>query len=131
MIKYETVRKISLTDWDNLVIETYKKPYSFQQQDGCRYRGIYEFNVPSDYDGDNEEKNDSIPFDINGELMCVKFDVWLNTPIESINKNFDESENRGNLFWYRNFYPPIEMISNDLFKKGLIDKGSYFIKIDW
>lgn len=35
-----------------------------------------------------------------------------------------------NLFWERNFYPDINTLANDLYKKGLIKKGEYLIVID-
>jgi hypothetical protein len=37
---------MDLQEWDDLVIKTYGKPYSFQQQDDCRARGIYKLCVP-------------------------------------------------------------------------------------
>lgn len=35
MLKYNNTKLIELCDWDNLVKETYGRPYSFQQQYGC------------------------------------------------------------------------------------------------
>lgn len=35
MLKFETKKIIDCFDWDELVTETYGKPYCFQQQDGC------------------------------------------------------------------------------------------------
>jgi len=54
-------------------------------------------------------------------VMGVKFDVWLNADP----KDFDE------LYWKRHFYPDIHTVANDLHEKGLIEKGSYKIEIDW
>lgn len=31
MLNYKNVKTIELGDWDNLVIETYGKPYNFQR----------------------------------------------------------------------------------------------------
>jgi hypothetical protein len=35
------------------------------------------------------------------------------------------------MWWTRNFYPSVEMVANDLHKKGLIEAGDYVINIDW
>lgn len=40
MLKYTNKKVISVQDWDELVQETYGKPYSFQQQNGCQDREI-------------------------------------------------------------------------------------------
>lgn len=56
----KNVKMIDVSDWDNLVSETYKRPYNFQQQDGCKSRGIFRLTIPSDYT-DDENMHDSIP----------------------------------------------------------------------
>ena len=43
MLKYTEKRVIDDTDWDDFVKSVYKRPYKFQQQDGCKSRGIYSF----------------------------------------------------------------------------------------
>ena len=40
MIKTKNVKMVEVSDWDKLVEETYGKIYSFQQQDGCKARGV-------------------------------------------------------------------------------------------
>lgn len=45
-VPFKTKKVIDVDDWDRLVIETYKRPYCFQQQDGCKDRGIFDFTVP-------------------------------------------------------------------------------------
>jgi len=70
MLKYNKTNMIEVDDWDNFISDTYKKPYSFQQQEGCKSRGTFSFNVPSDYT-DDDEMNDEIPIEINGEIMGV------------------------------------------------------------
>jgi hypothetical protein len=35
------------------------------------------------------------------------------------------------LCWERNFYPCLDMVVNDLYKKGLIEEGEYVINIDY
>jgi len=133
MIKYKNTKVIEVTDWDNLITETYGKPYSFQQQDGCKSRGVHVLTIPSQYAESNDlEMNENILFEINGDEMGVKFNTWLNTSVEEINKKHPERyRGQNNLFWDRNFYPDVDVIANDLHKKGLIEKGEYTINIDW
>jgi len=76
MIKVSNTKIIDCHDWDKLVVETYGRPYCFQQQDECQSRGLFELSIPSDFTM-NDEMNDSIPEKVNGEEMGVKFDVWL------------------------------------------------------
>lgn len=150
-IKYKNTKVIEVNDWDNLVTETYGKPYSFQQQEGCQSRGIVNITIPSDdYD---EEMNDRISEVINHESeMGVKFDVWVKRdPKESLNPSKEElkdcpyywgkseddemiwkkDQSHINMFWERNFYPDLQTVANDLYKKGLIEAGEYTINIDW
>ena len=131
MIKYKIEKVIDVDDWDKLVKETYGKPYSFQQQDGCRDRGVVHISVPCDYaNGEDEEMNDSIPKVINGNEMGVKFAVWLTSDPKEWNGDAGDRM-FVDMFWERNFYPSIYMVANDLYEKGLIEKGNYTIDIDW
>lgn len=151
MLKKSTKTFIEVQDWDKLVQKTYGKIYSFQQQEGCKSRGIVHITIP-DEDYENDEMNDSIPELINGEKMGVKFDIWLNrdpkaplnptdTELKSSayywgkNKededNYKNSNSHINMFWGRNFYPSPQAVANDLHKKGLIEAGQYVINIDW
>ena len=149
MLKYKQKRTVDVSDWDRLVEETYGKPYSFQQQDGCKDRGTFSLEVPSKYTED-EEMNDSIPEVINNESeMGVKFAVWLardpNAPLnpskeelEACNyyygedeKTWKEDKSHIRMFWERNFYPDVNTLANDLYEKGLIEEGEYLIDIDW
>ena len=119
---------IDVSDWDTLVTKTYGRPYSFQQQDGCKSRGREHVTVspdePDDYD------NDSVPDVVNGEDMGVSFAAWLvRDPKEWAGKAGDEQ--LLDLFWERNFYPTAESIGNDLLKRGLLEAGEYVIDIDW
>ena len=117
-----------LYEWDSLVNDIYGKPYSFQQQDGCKSRGTYSFTVPDDCDDDYD--NDTIPETIDTSVMGVSFKAWLERdpkqPVgDCTNNSFIE------LWWERNFYPDIQMIANDLYSKKLLDAGDYLINIDW
>lgn len=133
MLKYRIEKVIDCQDWDALVEKTYGKPYCFQQQDGCQPRGSVRITIPSKWvDEADEEMNDDIPFEINGDEMGVKFEKWLKTTPAEVNKNNPESyPGQNSLFWRRNFYPNIDVVANDLYKKGLIEAGDYTINIDW
>lgn len=127
-MKITNKKFIEVNDWDELVEETYGKPYSFQQQDGCQSRSIVEITIPSN-DTQDSEMNDSIPEVINGNQMGVKFDVWLKKDPKDNSQKWDDWEI--DLFWDRNFYPDLQTIANDLHSKGLIEAGNYVINIDW
>ena len=75
MIKYRTERVIESGDLDELVTETYGRPYQFQQQDGCKSRGIEYITVPEPEAYDCED--DSIPEVVNGDDYGVSFKAWL------------------------------------------------------
>ena len=128
MIKTKTKQVIDVGDFDNLVTETYGKPYSFQQQDGCKERQQVDITVPDDaYD----YENDTIPEEVNGEEMGVSFAAWLaRDPTQKLDTE-DEWDHGLVLFWERNFYPDVQMILNDLHAKGLFPAGEYIIDIDW
>lgn len=130
MIK--TVNMIEVDDWDTLVETTYGRPYSFQQQDGCKSRGVEKITVPTKYAYDYE--NDSIPEVVNGDKMGVSFAAWLAAdPNQTLkDKKFDYHGSWYlELFWHRNFYPSVDMIANDLYEKGFLPAGEYLINIDW
>jgi len=108
MIKIQNKSVISVNDWDDLVKETYGRPYNFQQRYGCQDRGRYDFTVPSD--------------ETHGDEMGVKFSSWLKRdPKQPITNQEVDYE----------FYPDFQTVANDLHAKGLISAGSYEIEIDW
>lgn len=129
MLNFRTRKIIELNDWNNLVETTYGRQYNFQQQNGCKDRGYFNFTIPTDAT-DDDYMNDSIPEEVNGEIMGVKFATWLardpKQPIINQESKYDLE-----LFWERNFYPDIYTIANDMYNKGLIEKGEYSINIDW
>lgn len=126
MIKFKNKQVIDVGDWDSLVESTYGKPYSFQQQDGCKERGTHDITIP---DGAYDFENESVPDEINGNEMGVSFAAWLARDPEEWNGE-DRWYSR-ELFWGRNWYPDVQMIANDLHAKGLIPAGEYVIDIDW
>jgi hypothetical protein len=127
MLPYQNKRIVDLSDWDNLVRETYGKPYSFQQQDGCQSRGSFKISIP---DGADDYENDTVSEEINSDEMGVSFKSWLERHPKEWNGN-EEDKRFLNMYWERNFYPSIQMIANDLHEKGLIEAGDYVIEIDW
>jgi hypothetical protein len=132
MIKVEAVLQIEVQDWDKLVQETYNRPYSFQQQDGCKARGVETINVPDDslFDYDN----DNVPEIVNHNDMGVSFAAWLERDPKQplFNNNLKQEDRFGiELWWKRNFYPSVDMVANDLHKRGLLPAGEYQINIDW
>lgn len=132
MISTRTELVIDVGDWDDLVVETYKRPYRFQQQDGCKDRQRVRLTVPEDaWDYDNE----SIPEVVNGDEMGVSFKAWLERDpqllLNETRADWDNGKHSLSLFWERNFYPDVQMVANDLHAKGLLVAGEYVIDIDW
>jgi hypothetical protein len=126
MIKTRDVKVIDCGVWDLLVRETYGKPYCLQQQDGCMPRGTIHITIPDE--SADSGMNNSIPVEVNGEEMGVKFELWQNTPANQ----FEFSSPFSNkLFWDRNFYPELQTVANDLHSRGLVEAGDYLIEIDW
>lgn len=123
---YKLERVVAHKDWDKLVIETYGRPYAFQQQDDCKERGIFRLTVP---DEAFDFANDSIPEIVNGDEMGVSFEAWKSRDPKAPVGSEDAWSIK--LFWERNFYPDVQMIANDLHSKGLLESGEYLINIDW
>ena len=126
MIKFETLNIISCQDFDDLVITTFGKPYCLQQQNGCMSRQLIKINVPDIAD---DYQNISVPEEINGDEMGVSFKAWLSRDSQEWNGNPNDAQFIS-MFWERNFYPHIDVIINDLYKKGLLEAGDYIILID-
>ena len=150
MEEIKKIKQISVQDWDAFVEKIYGKIYSFQQQDDCKSRGIETISTNGEYLEDFE--NETIPEIINGEERGVSFKSWLerdpNAPLNPSDEELKEcgyywgktkedkkewcvDKSNVNMFWERNFYPNVNMIANDLMKKGLLEEGEYQIKIDW
>ena len=129
MIEYRTVKVIDVNDWDALVMETYGRPYNFQQQDDCKERQHVSITIPDDpYD----YENDTVPEVVNGDEMGVSFKAWLaRDPKQKLNADDWDSPSAITMWWERNFYPDVQMVANDLHAKGLIEAGDYEINIDW
>lgn len=124
MIKIKTVHSIDVDSWDEVIEKTYGRPYRLQQQNGTKSRGVEYVTVPCEHLEDYDYENDAIPD--NGVDMGVSFAGWLaRDPKQPLNgRSLD-------LFWYRNFYPSLEIVANDLHERGLLPAGEYQIVIDW
>jgi hypothetical protein len=75
-MKIQTQKVIDVHDWDKTVVETYGKPYSFQQQDGCKERQRVHLTVPSE-EGYDMGGRTEIPETVNHSTMGVSFEAWL------------------------------------------------------
>jgi hypothetical protein len=130
MVRVRTEQVIDVGDWDSLVIETYGKPYNFQQQDGCKERQHVKITIP---DGAYDDEKETILEVVNGEEMGVSFKAWLDRdPLKKLDsKDSWDREHGLSMWWERNFYPDVQMVANDLHSKGLIEAGKYTINIDW
>jgi hypothetical protein len=132
MLRTETVITVECQEWDRFVQETYGRPYCFQQQDGCKERGTFYLTVPMEdaYDFECDEIPEVVNYD---DQRGVSFKAWLE---RDPTKTIPGSEKEGydwmlRMWWHRNFYPDVQMIANDLHKRGLMKAGDYMIIIDW
>ncbi len=120
---------ISMSEWDDLVKKTYERPYSFQQQDGCRSRGYFRFSVPDEAE---DYERESVPEEVNHHEMGVSFAAWLaRNPKQKLSDPQAQEDYCLVLWWERNFYPDIQMVANDMHSKGLLKAGDYTMLIDW
>lgn len=127
-MKIRTEKVIDVSDWDDLIKKTYGRPYSFQQQDGCKSRGNFRFTVPNRETYDYQR--DTVKEEVNGKEMGVSFVAWLARDPKRPIKDQD-ADYQLRLWWERNFFPDFQMVANDLHNKGLIEVGKYTIDIDW
>lgn len=131
-MKITRVNSFTDSDFSKLVQETYNRPYEYQQQDGCKQRGVESFKVPNNDPCDYS--NSTVEERVNGNVYGVSFKAWLERdPDQKLNDAEDpwDREHGNLLFWYRNFYPHIDMLLNDLYDKGKIPEGEYQLVIDW
>jgi hypothetical protein len=128
MLRYTTVKTIDLSDWDEIVERTYGRPYSFQQQDGCKERQNVRIRIPDTEFYDYE--NGTVEETVNGPEEGVSFAAWLaRDPKQGLPGREDAWGLE--LWWHRNFYPDVQMVANDLYERGLVEAGDYQIVIDW
>ena len=93
------VEMVDVQEWDKLVRDTYGKPYSFQQQDGCKAREIVDIEVPSKYV--NDYPNSSIIEKVNGPEEGVSFKSWLDRDPKTEMKDEKDGSRWLDMFWHR------------------------------
>ena len=133
-IKIQTEKTITVEEWDRVVEKVYGKPYSYQQQDGCKQRGRELLCVYGDMKEPFNFTKNTIPEIVNGKAMGVSFKAWLaRDPKQPLVNDRETISDKWQveLWWQRNFYPSVEMIAQDLHKRGIIEPGEYHIIIDW
>jgi hypothetical protein len=127
-LNFEIVKLIDDSSWSEFVQNVYGKPYCFQQQDGCRSRGVYLLEVPDNQAEDFESGGENE--DEDGELMGTSLESWLardpKEPLEGQEYDWQLTN-----WWEKNFYPTIEILANDLHSKGLLEEGEYIINVNW
>lgn len=122
MIKIQTKQVIEVRDLDELVTKIYGRPYSFQQQDGCKDRGIVNITVPDSAE-DYDYENDSIPEVVNGDEIRDKFEILAldygytkaNIQDKKLNGYNDADLQAAWIFWresYLRLVKPLEHIWN-------------------
>lgn len=125
----KTKQVIEVSEWDAIVVKTYGRPYTLQQQDGCQSRGSITINVPDKAD---DSECESVPEEVNAEEMGVSFKAWLaRDPKQKLSNPEDQADYCLELWWARNFYPDLQMVANDLHARGLLAAGTHTILIDW
>lgn len=128
-MKIRTEKVIDVSEWDALVVKTYGRHYSFQQQDGCKERGVFHLSVPAE--ADDFEATEAAE-EVNGPDMGVSFAAWLaRDPKQKLSDPTAQEDYCQRLWWERNFYPNVQMVANDLHAKGLLETGDYTINIEW
>lgn len=134
-MRIRTEQIIDVGEWDKLVIDTYKRPYSFQQQNDCYSNGsFFSFTVPGE--SQDEDFPDSCLEQVNGPDMGIKFAKWLErdpkSPLaDDETPKYSDDQWRIDLWYHRNFYPDIHTLANDLHAKGLLPAGDYNLDISW
>ena len=123
------IKQIDVSHWDDLIIKTYGKMYSFQHQDENNGTDQY-ISVPNENPKDYE--NDTVPETLNYDKTGVSFKAWVERdPTQKLSDENYQEVWCLELWWHRNFYPHVDKIANDLYIKGLLKAGEYRIIMDW
>lgn len=132
-MKTKKTNAITERDWNELVQSTYCKPYNLQQQGGCMDNGSFvEFSVPNtaEDDGKDEAILEKEYHDQKDSYRGATFEQWLSRDSKKP-LNGQEYDWQLDFFWSRNFYPNLEVLAQDLYKKGLLEEGHYSIHVSW
>lgn|SRR5574343_400590 len=121
MIKTKPKHVINSDVWDKYVTKIYKRPYSISDQ--FEFKNVLEFKVPNraiDFANEIVEEDEST------KETGVNFKSWISRdpsqPISGDPRPFVTK-----LWWFRSFYPEIDVLANDLYKKGQLERGEYVI----
>lgn len=108
VLKVKSVLRIDAASWDQLVVSTYGRPYSFAKQNGGKNSGAESFKVPCAVNDIGYEEIEELPF---SGMMEVTFKAWLarapDQPLPRQNEYLKD-------WWEHNFYPDVQMIAKGL-----------------
>lgn len=122
MIPFKVVKMIDVKDFDRLVEDTYKKPYTLQLQELSK--SPLRIVVP---DPDAEDYENNATPTIYNQLIGVSFKKWLETdPATNLPGDYHGFYTKS--WWEYSFFPNLGIVINDLHAKGLLDEGEYYIK---
>lgn len=113
LIEYKTVKQIIYSDFNDLVMSTYKRPYNLQQHDYLGQNEVFNITVYSkdDYSLEDVEK------------MREEVEDWAKS--KAPEDFFEEID------FIRKNYPDLDSILLDLSIKGFISPGEYEILVWW
>lgn len=153
MISKQSWTVIDEREFSELVSKTYGRPYRLQQQgEGIGNGNVVHVEVPSEPSGflGTNDNGDPLP----------DFQTWLDRDetasvpdptTEMLKKHNEDNKHKPDfekilipedkqslpgglthqLWWTRDFYPPLESVLTDLHAKGLLDAGDYTIHAWW
>ena len=89
---------------------------------------FFHFKVP---DFAKDFKSDEVPENLDKKDQTgVSFKAWLNRdPKMKLEKQKYDFEL--GMWWERNFYPNLQILANDLYKKGVIEADNYTINANY
>lgn len=123
MLKVKKTTVINCSDWDKFVESVYSIPYCLQQQNGCMDRQSIHLTVPDKFEAE-------VNVSPGENHFPVSLEVWKSRdPTQKIKDQ--EYDWQLQLWYHRNFFPDLQEVANDLYNRGLLEKGEYLIEIDW
>lgn len=128
-MKVQIKKFVPVHVWNEFVREVYGRSYKLESQEHYCNKIVSFLTIPTSYDSD-DDMNDSIKEIVQGLEKGVKFKTWLSRdPLQPLlTRRYDEWELE--TFWEENFYPDLQTLANDLYKKNKLDSGEYIIYFD-
>lgn len=128
-MKVQIKKFVPVHVWNEFVREVYGRSYKLESQEHYCNEIVSFLTIPTSYDSD-DDMNDSIKEIVQGLEKGVKFKTWLSRdPLQPLlTRRYDEWELE--TFWEENFYPDLQTLANDLYKKNKLDSGEYIIYFD-